>query len=326
MLIIKLGEATVITSADIHSANNVMSDPIILERFQKVATELKTIAPKADDFLYFSAVMMHAAEAALLDNESVIIKDANGNDVTAEWKKEKNSWSWICSDSNVRPYKNSNNDIFPEEELIKAHKKWVGKPLCLDHKSSSVDMVRGVVVDTYYDHPNKRVIALCALDKKNYPDLARKVSTGYAASVSMGTAVGKAICYDCGNVATIESEFCNHMKNKTTYGEINIDLNPIELSIVVSGADPRARIRHIVAAADSIAQYIDSKEGLSKKADDLEHEESEDKKIKYLREGLDKLKDAIQELNELDGCDLGAVPETLNAAREQIDKATDELN
>ncbi|HLG26276.1 MAG TPA: LAGLIDADG family homing endonuclease, partial [Paenisporosarcina sp.] len=78
-----------------------------------------------------------------------------------------------------------NCDIFPEEELIKAHKKWVGRPLCLDHKSSSVDMIRGVIVDTYYDRKHKRVIALCALDKINYPDLARKVSTGYATSVSM---------------------------------------------------------------------------------------------------------------------------------------------
>jgi intein/homing endonuclease len=77
-----------------------------------------------------------------------------------------------------------NCDIFPSSELKIAHKKWIGKPLCLDHKSSSVDMVRGVIVDTFYDEKKMRVVALCALDKVNYPDLARKVATGYACDVS----------------------------------------------------------------------------------------------------------------------------------------------
>lgn len=153
-----------------------------------------------------------------------------------------------------------NCDIFPEEELIKAHKKWIGRPLCLDHKSSSVDFIRGVIVDTYYDKKNKRVIALCALDKVNYPDLARKVSTGYASSVSMGTAVGRAICTTCGTVAKIESDFCNHMRSRECYGEINVDLTPIELSIVVNGADPQAKIKHIVAAADALSIYTQMKQ------------------------------------------------------------------
>lgn len=125
-------------------------------------------------------------------------------------------------------------DIFPEVELLKAYKKWVGKPLCIDHKSSSVDHTRGFIVDTYYDHKLKRVVALCALDAKNYPELAHKVKTGYSHSVSMGTGVGTAICYDCGKLARVEKDFCDHMRYKTTYGEINLDLNPIELSIVVN--------------------------------------------------------------------------------------------
>ena len=45
----------------------------------------------------------------------------------------------------------------------------------MDHKSSSVDHVRGFIVDTYYDRTLKRVIALCALDKAGYPQLARQI-------------------------------------------------------------------------------------------------------------------------------------------------------
>lgn len=277
--LIKRGESVQLKTERVYESEHLIpgifskisDDSEMLIQFKKFAEELRQIAPKAKDFLYFSAIMMHAAEAALLDQDGTLKKDANGKELISSWDKHGESWRWNCSDPNVKPYKNSNNDIFPEEELIKAHKKWVGRPLCLDHKSSSVDMIRGVIVDTYYDRNKKRVVALCALDKINYPDLARKVSTGVAASVSMGTAVGKAICTEngCHRVARVEADFCDHMRKKNGYGEINIDLSPIELSIVVNGADPQAKIRYIVAAADSIAKYINMKQNeLHKLAED----------------------------------------------------------
>ena len=119
MAFIKKGEATVITAESIQQAEGVLSDPRILEQFNKVANELKTIAPRADDFLYFAAVMMHSAEAALLNEDGSIKKCAGGDLVTCSWDKSRDTWKWVCSDSNIRPYKNSNNDIFPEEELKK---------------------------------------------------------------------------------------------------------------------------------------------------------------------------------------------------------------
>lgn len=248
-------------------------DPEITKHFKKTVADLKKqasktdmhgkrIAPKANGFLYFTCIMMHAAEAACLDDEGNIKKNANGEELSFGWdKKADGSWIWQCSDPNVMPYKNSNCDIFPEEELKKAYKKWVGKPLCLDHKSQSVDMIRGIVVDTVYDEKKKRIIALCALDKENHPELARKVASGYAASVSMGTAVGKAICTEagCHRVARVESDFCEHMRAKSCYGEINVELSPIELSIVVNGADPKAKIRRVISAADRVAKYEDRK-------------------------------------------------------------------
>jgi hypothetical protein len=85
----------------------------------------------------------------------------------------------------------------------------------------------------------------------------------------MGTAVGRAICYDCGRVARAEQDFCAHMKNKTCYGEINVDLNPIELSIVVNGADPRANIKHIIAAANTMNTYLENRSKELEKLADL---------------------------------------------------------
>jgi hypothetical protein len=243
-----------------------MVNPDILDNFKKIAANLKKIAPKAEDFLYFSAVMMHAAEAAGLNDDGSIKRTARGQNVEVGWDQSGGTWRWMSNDPSIKPYKNSNGDIFPEEELLKAYKKWVGKPLCVDHKSSSVEHVRGFIVDTHYDRDLKRVIALCALDKAGYPQLARQVSTGMSNCVSMGTAVGKAICSDCARVARTEADFCDHMKRKSCYGEINIDLNPIELSIVMNGADGKATIKTIIAsktiseAAQNMNSYLDSKQ------------------------------------------------------------------
>jgi len=267
MTVYKYGEALTISASDIRDTDSVLSNPEIEERFTKFAKELKTIAPKAKDFLYFSAIMMHAAEASLLDEKGEIRKNADGSPITARWEKislpnGKESVKWICSETSIKPYKNKNGDIFGESELLKAYKNWVGKPLCLDHKSGSANDTVGIIVDTYYDYKAKNIVALCALDKVNYPEMARKVASGYATCVSMGVGCGRAVCSEegCYNVATTETEFCSHMKNKTCYGEVNLDLNPIELSIVVNGADPKAKIRQIVAAANSIAKYVDQKD------------------------------------------------------------------
>lgn len=180
--------------------------------------------------------------------------DYKGNVYNFEVEEDN---SYVAEDLIVH---NCNGDIFPEAELKKAHKMWIGKPLCLDHKSNEVEKVRGLIVDTFYDEPNMRVVALCALDKINYPDLARQVETMTTNCVSMGTGVGRAVCTTCCNVARTEHDFCDHMRSRSCYGEINLDLNPIELSIVVNGADPKAKIKHIIAAADSMARYIDAKE------------------------------------------------------------------
>lgn len=261
---LKLGEAQEIRLESIESCLPAVSAEV-LEEFRKTANSLKKVAPKAEDFLYFSAVMMHAAEASALNDDGTVKLNLQGEPVKVGWDKSGGTLRWMSNDPSIKPYKNSNGDIFPEEELVKAYKKWQFKPLCVDHKSSSVDHVRGFIVDTYYDRNLKRVIALCALDKAGYPQLARQISTGVSNCVSMGTAVGKAICSDCARVARAEADFCDHMRRKSCYGEINVDLNPIELSIVVNGADPKANIKHIIAAANTLNSYVETKQQEIKK-------------------------------------------------------------
>lgn len=319
----KFGENLELTADNIKSQDSVLaliSDAAINEQFKKFANELKRIAPKADDFLYFSAVIMHAAEASAIDSEGKTKLTRNGEKLNVGWDKKGDSWKWFSNDSTVFPYKNSNGDIFPEIELIAAHRKWVGKPLCVDHKSDSVDAIRGVILDTYYDQMHKRVIALCALDKVSYPELARKVATGYSTSVSMGTGVSVAICFDCGKAARVEADFCHHMRNRTCYGEINTGLNPIELSIVVNGADPKAKIRTILAAAQEINQNIQTKEeefGMAKNSSSLDEYKE---KLQDINDDLQKLNSKITDLQaSLDTGDETQPAYGMTGFKEQMD-------
>jgi len=223
------------------SKEAVLADPIIVERMTKLAHDIKSIAPRSDDFLYFSIIFLKAAESALLD-DSGNLKKVGGEKA---WGYFDENWKWH---GNVPFHSNNNKDAFPELELKKAHMNWVGKPLCKDHESSSVDGIRGIILDTYYDDKMKQVVGLCALDRVNYADLAKKVETGIVRYGSMGTAVSTSVCSECQKKASTADEYCNHVKNRTAMAEINVGLKPIEYSLVVQPAEPGAILLRCIAS------------------------------------------------------------------------------
>ena len=225
-----------------HTSAEISANPKLVERMTKLANGIKTIAPRSDDFLYFSIIFLKAAESATLDDSGLIKKTSSGD---SAWGFFDENWKWH---GNVKPHRNNNNDIFPESELKTAAKKWIGMPLCRDHESSSVDGIRGIILDAHYDEKFKQIIGLCALDKVNYPDLARKVETGLVRYGSMGTAVETSICSDCGNRAQTQKEYCEHVNNRLAHGEINVGLKPIEYSLVVQPAEPGAVLLKCIAS------------------------------------------------------------------------------
>src|SRR5580658_7292975 len=99
----KLGEAIEIKPSDIQSAESVIPviEASVLEQMKKFAAGLKRIAPKADDFLYFSAIMLHAAEAALINEDGTPRLTKSGEPVQAHWDKRGGSWRWISNDPSV---------------------------------------------------------------------------------------------------------------------------------------------------------------------------------------------------------------------------------
>lgn len=289
MSFLKIGENITFSVDDLQPIEAIQNDPVLSDRISKIASEHKRIAPKADDFVYFTAIMMHAAERALIDDDGNPRLDKKGQPITASWEinEKTGSWKWNCSDPSVKPLKNANGDIFPSQELKKVYKNWVGKPLCQDHNSSSMDGIRGMIIDTYWDERHQRIIALCALDKINFPDLARKVTAKYANSVSMGTAVGRSICFECGNVARTERDYCSHVKNRTAYGEINTELQPIELSLVVNGADSKAKVMEVLART----QYLEN--SIIKNSTKITVDN-----IKSIKEEFLKIADKIEEIEK----------------------------
>lgn len=244
-------------------ATEALADVEITNRFVKLAETIRKIAPRSDDFLYFNAIFMHASESSLIDHKTgEPKKDKNGKVITGGFDE---NWKWQCSDPSILPLMNQNKDTFPESELKKAYKMWVGRPLCVDHRSDQVEGVRGIILDTHYDEKYKRVVGLCALDRITYPDLAHKIKSGVANSVSMGCAVSTAICFVCGNKAITEKDYCNCMRSKR--GEINVGLNPIELSVVVTPADPEAKVLKIIA---SMNNYVDQRNSMLEERKDVE--------------------------------------------------------
>lgn len=231
--------------------SNLLASPDIAERLEKHARTVQSLAPKSDDFLYFSIIFLKAAEASLI-NDNGDIKSVGSEKAWGHWDA-KHKWH-----GNVKPHRNNNGDIFPESELKIAAKAWIGMPLCVDHKSDSVDGIRGIILDTHYDEKLKQVVGLCALDKINYPDLARKVSTGVVRFGSMGTAVETSVCTECQNQAKTARDYCSHVTMRSAWGEINLGLKPIEYSLVVQPAEPGAKLLRCFASIKNFEPELKS--------------------------------------------------------------------
>lgn len=159
---------------------------------------------------------------------------------------------------------NGNGDLFEEEELRKSYKTFIGVGLFMDHNSESVDQSIGKVIWAELIKPkddNAYVQCYCVINKKLAPDMAERVQSGLANTVSMGCMVGEAVCGidGCGNVAHNQNELCKHMDphggvkgKKGENGELVFEYNRMlqftELSLVTVPADPTAHIFEVYAA------------------------------------------------------------------------------
>ena len=155
---------------------------------------------------------------------------------------------------------NGNYDAFPWEEIRKAMNTYPGCGFYIEHDEDSCDKAQGIVLDVYPNEEEQYLMALCAIDKAESPDLCQKLIDGIFSKVSMSCTANKCVCSVCGNEATDTNQLCIHMNpdspqyckgqviNGSPAYETNYDLCFTGLSAVADPADKDAAVFGIKAS------------------------------------------------------------------------------
>ena len=113
---------------------------------------------------------------------------------------------------------NDNFDEFPAEEIKKAYKTFIGKPVFVNHHNENHRRARGVIIDAVLHEdtgpdgrPDTWSEVLMEVDAIQFPKLADAIQKGHIDRTSMGTDVQYSICSACGNKATSPAEYCAHI-------------------------------------------------------------------------------------------------------------------
>ena len=157
---------------------------------------------------------------------------------------------------------NGNYDAFPWEEIKKAAVTYPGAGFYIEHKEDSADDAKGIVLDVFLNEDEQYLVALCAIDKKEYPEFCEQILDGTYNQVSMSCLASSCECSLCHNVATSYEQLCEHMNPQMPYSymkgkkddqgndiyEINRDLNFTGLSAVAVPADKDAFVFDVKAS------------------------------------------------------------------------------
>lgn len=113
---------------------------------------------------------------------------------------------------------NDNYDNFPAEEIKKAYRTFIGKPVFVNHHNHDHRRARGVIIDaalhedrTPAGHDDTWVEVLMEVDAIKFPKLAQAIVAGEIDRTSMGTDVKFSVCSACGNKASTPLEYCQHI-------------------------------------------------------------------------------------------------------------------
>ena len=157
---------------------------------------------------------------------------------------------------------NGNYDYFPWEEIKKAANTAIGKGFYIEHKEDSFEDAKGLILDVFPNDEEEFLVALCAIDKNEFPEFIQQILDGTYNQVSMSCLASECECSLCHNVAHSFDDLCQHMnvnfpitylkgkkddKGNDIY-EINRDLCFTGLSSVAVPADKDAFVFDIKAS------------------------------------------------------------------------------
>ena len=113
---------------------------------------------------------------------------------------------------------NDNFDYFPAEEIKKAYRTFIGKPVFVNHHNDNHRRARGVIVDAaLHEDVNPDgsedtwTEVLMEVDAVRFPKLAQAILAGEIDRTSMGTDVAFSVCSVCNNKASTPLEYCQHI-------------------------------------------------------------------------------------------------------------------
>lgn len=117
---------------------------------------------------------------------------------------------------------NKNYDGFPSDELRKAYKSFIGRPVFVNHNNLNYRQTRGIVRGSVYKENgmDKHVDLLIEVDARAYPRLAAEIEAGRLDGVSMGCLMaGTTVSMADGDMKPIEKievddEIITHRGNK----------------------------------------------------------------------------------------------------------------
>lgn len=113
---------------------------------------------------------------------------------------------------------NDNFDEFPAEEIEKAYRTFIGKPVFVNHVNDNHRRARGVIIDAALHKdlnpdgtPDTWAEVLMEIDAVRFPKLAKAILAGHIDRTSMGCDVERSVCSACGNEARTPAEYCSHI-------------------------------------------------------------------------------------------------------------------
>lgn len=189
---------------------------------------------------------------------------------------------------------NENADGFEHDELAISHPTFIGSWACLDHDNSHEKLAVGTNIDSVYS-PDQYVRIVMALNRPKcearHPGLEKAIESGIITDTSMGCWCRESMCTVCANVATDETQFCDHVtamrgqeicNAETSWlpvkaGELNRGVIFFEDSIITDeeGADRNAKIIAKLARRQSGPKSISS-DALYKELTDMAKTASRD--------------------------------------------------
>ena len=206
---------------------------------------------------------------------------------------------------------NGNYDAFPWEEIKKAANTAIGKGFYIEHKEDSEEDAKGIILDVFPNDEEEYLVALCCIDKEEFPEFIQQLLDGTYNQVSMSCLANECECSFCHNVAHSFDELCQHQNpnlpvtylkgKKDDQGndvyEINRDLCFTGLSSVAVPADKDAFVFDIKAS---------KKKQNNAKAELLKYQNiKQAAKMKEFRTACEeefKAMDTIALLNKLQNC------------------------